>query len=141
MKNITLEEIRDLLDDAGLTSRKIDDNSLTAVYRDGEDGIDFVVKFELEGNRIQIWTCEPGLGVELDRQDALEFCNKWNRDTISPKIYVDKDGDFIAELNMLTEEEISKEYVKLNFISLALVSMRGFIKSLRKFSETGVFET
>ena len=140
MKHITLEEFRGLIDEMGLNSKKIDDRVLAVTFQDDEDGVDFIVRFFVGENRIQAWICIPGLGVELDRADALEFCNKWNKEKVLPKVYIDKDKDFIAENTLLTDEEISEEFVKTNFIAFGLSTMYQFLTALRKFSETGVFE-
>lgn len=140
MKNITVQEFRDILDDEGLTSKKVDDNVLAVPFPDEENGINFVINFVVEEDRIQIWSCIPGLGVEIPRVDALEFCNRWNKEMAFPKVYIDRDRDIIAEHSLLTDEEISEEFLKLNVVTLSIGSIHKFLITLNKFSETGVFE-
>lgn len=133
VKNITVKEFRDLLDELGLTHKKCGENTFRMPLPMDDDFEDTLgLSFEVRETKIQAWAAVPGFGVENPRADSLEFCNKWNREKTAPKVYIDKDGDFIAENTIFIDEEVSKDYIKNNFILLSTVAMKSFFEALNR---------
>ena len=118
MKNITQNEFRELLDKLELLHKKIDDRALVVPFPADED-------FDRPIN--------IAFGANLKRSDALEFCNAWNREKISPKAYLDESGDFFTEISLFHDEDISAEYVQNNFIRLTVAAVAQFFKELKQF--------
>ena len=90
--------------------------------------------FEVRETKIQAWAAVPRLGVENPARRLAGFCNKWKREKTAPKVYIDKDGDFIAENTIFIDEEVSKDYIKNNFILLSTVAMKSFFELNRRLN-------
>ena len=134
MKNITQNEFRELLDKLELLHKKIDDRALIVPFPPDEDfDRPINVIFVVDRKKLQAGSSVPGYGANLKRADALEFCNAWNREKINPKAYLDDSGDFIAEMSLFHDEDISAEYVQNNFIRLAIASVAHFFKELKQY--------
>ena len=57
-----------------------------------------------------------GFRVDGDKtQRALEFCNEWNDDKLTPRAYVDAEGRLRADMNVCVDG-LSREYLIENFI-------------------------
>ena len=130
-KKFTAKEFRDLLDELSLTHKKTGDHTFRMPIPMDDDFVDSLgISFEVREKKIQAWAAIPGFGVENPRADSLEFCNLWNRRRVSPKVYVDKDGDFIAEQTIFIDEDFSDEFVKNNFIIFAASTIKNFFENL-----------
>ena len=137
-KKITAREFRELLDELALTHKKTGDHTFRMPLTMDDDFEDLLgISFEVRETKIQAWAAIPGFGVENPRADSLEFCNLWNRKRISPKVYLDKDGDFIAEQTIYIDEDCSDEFVKTNFITFAANSIKDFFENLNLHLNTG----
>ncbi len=135
MKNITFSEFRDILDTFELTVRR-DGNKLIVPMNDRELGEKPVlIIFSLgdeDSAKIQATAMLPGFGSSMSEIEKMRFCNTWNRDKLFPKAYIDSDEDFILEVTLFKDEEVSEEYVKDNFIGLSIVTSVEFFKELKK---------
>lgn len=132
MKNVTLNELRDLLDDLGIACKKKDDVLLASLPADEDFGHDVSVLFALDGTndlrmRAVAWS-GSFQAPRADRVKALEFCNAWNTAKAVPRAYLDKDGDFSLDLSLFTDVEIDASYIKENFIRLFLSTSWHFFK-------------
>ena len=134
MKNITQNEFRELLDKLELLHKKIDDRALVVPFPADEDfDRPINIAFVVDRRKLQAGCSVPGYGANLKRSDALEFCNAWNREKISPKAYLDESGDFFTEISLFHDEDISAEYVQNNFIRLTVAAVAQFFKELKQF--------
>ncbi len=132
-KKIDVKKFREYLDELGLTHKKVGDHTFRMpIPMDDDFEESLGISFEVQEKKIQAWAAIPGFGVENPRSDSLDFCNKWNKESISPKVYIDKDGDFIAEQTIFIDEELSDDFIKTNFIMFAIASMKGFFERLNK---------
>ncbi len=137
-RTITVNKFRELLDELSLTHKKVGDHTFRMPIPMDDDFEETLgISFEVREQKIQAWAAIPGFGVENPRSDSLEFCNLWNRKKVSPKVYVDKDGDFIAEQTIYIDEEVSDEFIKENFIMFSIVTMREFFSTLSKRLNNG----
>ena len=132
MKNVTLNELRDLLDEAGVRHMKKDDVLVANLPADDDFGCDVGVVFRIEGSgsrmRAVSWSGEFQ-APRADRRKALEFCNAWNADKAVPRAYLDDDGDFRLDLSLFTDVDVDAAYIKENFINLFMGTSWQFFKS------------
>ena len=143
MKNVTLNDLRDLLDEMNVRNMKKDDVLRVQLSADEDFGEDVGVIFEIEDARMRAvaWAYEF-TAPRADRMKALEFCNQWNADKAVPRAYLDSDGDFRLDLTMYTDVELEKSYIKENFIHLFMATAWQFFKEAgQAFGEdSGFFE-
>lgn len=132
MKNVTLNDLRDLLDEAGVSCKKKDDVLIASLSADSDFGHDVGIIFTLEGTtgsrmRAVAWS-GSFQAPRADRVKALEFCNAWNADKAVPRAYLDTDGDFRLDLSLFTDVDIDASYIKENFIRLFMATTWHFFK-------------
>ncbi len=132
LKNIKIDEFASLLDDLELKYRKVEKDKLVLTIDDDDfdETIPFIFSFEKK--KIQLLVCVPDYGSELTHVQALEFCNEWNKGKVTPKVFLDDDGDFIAEATLIHDEPISAQYVKDNFIMMNVLAVPMFFKELKE---------
>ncbi len=129
MKNVTLNEMRDLLDELGVRHMKKDQVLVANLNADEDFEHNVSVVFEIEGDRMRAvaWSCdftEP----RSNRIKALEFCNSWNDDKVVPRAYLDEDGDFRLDLCLYTDVDLDAAYIKENFARLFMATAWQFFK-------------
>lgn len=125
MKTIDLEYLRNHFDENGIPNALFDDSIRIALH----DNI--VVVFRTRGAKVQLTSFSTDKRHKRPRVEALELCNKWNQERISPKFFIDDDGDFIGEVTILADEEMSEEFVIENFIKFSLSGIMGFFDDLK----------
>ena len=137
LNKITPDCFRDLLDELNLTHRKVSDSDFM-VPLEADDDFDHNVHivFCIQESRMQAWACVNGYGVENPYEDSLRFCNKWNKEKVMPKAYLDDDGDFIVEISLFTDEPLDEEYVKTNFIRVSCSFIWSFFKELKSYLDS-----
>ncbi|MDD3588654.1 MAG: YbjN domain-containing protein [Thermoguttaceae bacterium] len=134
MKNLSQSDFRDLLDDLELLHRKVDERVLVVPFPPDEDfDHEIRIVFLVDKKKLQAASSVAGYGSDLPRAKKLDFCNRWNRENITPKAYLDGDGDFVAELILLHDEDVSAECIKNNFIKLGIATIARFFKELKAY--------
>ncbi len=131
MKNITVSEFRDLLDSHDLTYKKNGDTFIVPLD-DDEVGEKIGVIFSVSSDRLQSKALIPDFGSKLSETKKLRFCNAWNRDKVYPKAYLDRDEDFVLEMTIFQDAEISGEYIRQYFILLNFVATIQFFRDLKE---------
>ena len=132
MKNITLNELRDLLDEAGVRHSKKDDVLFAFLDADEDFGHDVLVLFTIEGDGARSRAIAGRSEFQApcgNRLQALEFCNAWNDDKVVPRAYLDEKGKFRLDLSLYTDVDLDASYVKENFINLFMATSWQFFKA------------
>ena len=137
MKNVTIDQLRELLDEVGLRHMK-KENVLLATLRADEDfGYDLLVLFTAEGSRLRAVAGSGGFQApRANRLQALEFCNQWNADKAAPRAYLDDEGYFRLDSCLYTDVDVDASYIKTRFVDLFITGAWQFFKEAGKeFSE------
>lgn len=117
MKNVTLNQLRELLDETGVRHAKKDDVLLANLPANEDFGRDVLILFAVEGVRIRAVAGSGGFQApRAARLQALEFCNAWNAEKAVPRAYLDEEGYFRLDLSLFVDVEIDASYIKENFI-------------------------
>ncbi len=132
MKNVTLNELRDLLDEVGARHARKDDVLIANLPADDDFGYDVGVVFQIEGSGMRMRAVSWSGNFQApraDRRKALEFCNEWNAEKAVPRAYLDKNGDFRLDLSLYTDVDVDAAYIKENFINLFMATSWQFFKA------------
>lgn len=137
MKNVTLEQLRELLDETGVRHTKKENVLIAGLAADEDFGYDVLVLFTAEGSRIR---AVAGSGTfqapRANRLQALEFCNQWNDEKAAPRAYLDEEGYFRLDSSLYTDVDVDASYIKTRFVDLFMAGSWQFFKEAGKeFSE------
>lgn len=129
MKNVTLEQLRDLLDEVGVRHTKKEDVLLATLSADEDFGYDVLLLFAAEGSRIRAIAGSGSFQApRANRRQALEFCNSWNDDKAAPRAYLDEEGYFRLDASLYTDVDVDASYIKNEFVRLFMASSWQFFK-------------
>lgn len=129
MKNVTLEQLRELLDEAGVRHTKKEDVLIASLSADEDFGYDVLILFTVEDSRIRGIAGSGGFQApRANRFQALEFCNQWNDGKAAPRAYLDEEGYFRLDSSLYTDVDVDASYIKDGFISLFMASSWQFFK-------------
>ncbi|MBR5244089.1 MAG: YbjN domain-containing protein [Thermoguttaceae bacterium] len=130
MKNVTLEQLRELLDETEVSHKKKDDVLVAGLAADEDFGYDVVVLFTVEGELIRAIAGSAGFQAPRgNRRQALEFCNSWNDDKSAPRAYLDEEGYFRLDASLYTDVDVDASYIKKYFIRLFMTTSWQFFKT------------
>ena len=120
---ISSSEFRSILDDMGIPHHL--DTETNRVFcpipmKNINGRIYFV--FTINEAAITCNTYPRGKKIGATLEEALDFCNRWNREKLFPKVYYDaREDSIVCEHSLfLDDAELSYDYIKDNFIGLML---------------------
>jgi protease YdgD len=121
----TEELVATLLEDQGLSSTIDADHDLEVTFPAGGAEVPGWVIFDRYDDG-RIWNLRFTATVPADaerRDQFLDYANGWNRDEIAVKLFVNEDGDLVAEQNLPVEFGVNPEEFAEN-------GYRAFIRGL-----------
>ena len=129
MKNVSLNDLRDILDETGLRHVKKENVLLVSLPADEDFGCDVLILLAVEGSRIRaVAGSRDFQAPRANRIQALEFCNRWNDDKAAPRAYLDEEGYFRLDWFLYTDVDIVESYIKERFVDLFIASSWQFFK-------------
>jgi protease YdgD len=126
----TEELIATLLEDQGLSSEIDQDGDLEVTFPAGSTEVPGWVIFDrYDDGRIWNLRFTASIPADTERGDQfLDYANGWNRDEIAVKLFVNEDGDLVAEQNLPVEFGVNPEEFAEN-------GYRAFIRGLESVLE------
>lgn len=107
--------IRDLLDDAGISTKKDDDGDLmTILSADSDFPNDVFIWFMVEEN----WLTVIGRSFDFKTSDPMGLANEYNRTHRAVSCIAEEDNVFF-KLAFLLDEEVSTKYITENCLKFA----------------------
>jgi len=121
-----------LLEDEGLSSRVDEDGDLELTFDvKGTEVPGWLVFDRYDDGTIWNFRFTATVPADPERKDQFaEYANGWNRDEISVKLYVNEDGDLIAEQNLPVEFGVNPKEFTANGLHAFLDGLESVLKDL-----------
>lgn len=123
-KGLNQSTLRDLLDEAGIATKKDEEGDLmTVLAADDDFPHDMVAWFIVDDN----WLTIIARSFDFKLTDTLQLANEYNRTHRAVACVAEEDGVFF-KLAFLLDEEVSSQYVIENCLRFGLSSAwRSFV--------------
>lgn len=129
--NLTLDQTRRLLREAGFDGQEDDDSILVVLDPDEQFDLETPVWFFPSKGLLQARASIDDFASELSEIDRLEFCDAWNGENPWSKAYLE-DGEIYVRTDLYLFEDLSEEFVKSFFLTGSVESCRNFFRKLKK---------
>lgn len=111
-------DIRDILDNIGVSTRKDADGDFYTILKADEDfGHDVAISHVLNetGGKLQMVAVAPEFKIDDSRRDeAVDFCNKWNTEKSFGCAYFQQ-GYFLIQAALNDPADLPPDYIGTSF--------------------------